>query len=270
MTTGNENLTLRFLGTGNARRVPVWGCQCRACERARVQPQYQRRACSALLEMDGFRLLIDAGRTDLCETFAPGSLAAVVLTHYHMDHVMGLFHLRWGTGQTLPVYGPADPRGSDDLYKHPGILDFREGLAPLQMVAIGPFGVTPVPLNHSRITQGYVFATEGRRITYLTDTAGLPAETLSLLQDQPPDILVLDCSMAPKPQPPTGHNDLNLALELIALIKPRQAYLTHVGHELDEYWLDQPELPAGVLPAWDGLVLRLAPGGDVSTEYPPS
>lgn len=250
-------MELTFLGTGDARRVPVYGCGCRACQRARAEPERQRRACSALLEKDGFRLMIDAGRTDLCETFEPGALNAVVLTHYHMDHVMGLFHLRWGTSHTVPVYGPADPKGCDDLYKHPGILDFKPGLAPFETVTVGPFQVTPMPLNHSRITQGYLLAADGQCIAYLTDTAGLPPAALALLQAQPPDILILDCSMAPKPQPPTGHNDLNLALELIGQICPGRAYLTHVGHQLDAYWLDHPELPEGVYPARDGLVLNL-------------
>lgn len=248
-------MQLHFLGTGNARRVPVYGCSCRACERARSAPEYQRRACSALLEKDGFRLMIDAGRTDLCETFAPGTFQGIILTHYHMDHVMGLFHLRWGTGRTLPVYGPDDFRGSDDLYKHPGILDFRPGLAPFETVAIGPFQVTPLPLNHSRITQGYLFEVDGQSIAYLTDTAGLPPQTLALLQRKPPDIMALDCSMAPQDLPPTGHNDLNLALELISQIRPARAYLTHIGHQLDNYWQDHPQLPKGVQAAWDGMVV---------------
>ena len=255
---GESDMQLRFLGTGDARRVPVYGCACRACLRAQADPDYRRQACSALLEKDGFRLMIDAGRTDLCETFAPGALDGVILTHYHMDHVMGLFHLRWGTGHILPVYSPADPSGCDDLYKHPGILDFRPGLAPFETVRIGPFQVTPVPLNHSRVTQGYLFEAGAQRLAYLTDTAGLPPETLALLQRKRPDILVLDCSMAPKAVPPTGHNDLTLALMLIEQIQPGRAYLTHVGHQLDQYWLDNPALPEGVSSARDGLTVGIA------------
>jgi phosphoribosyl 1,2-cyclic phosphate phosphodiesterase len=252
-------MQLHFLGTGDARRVPVYGCDCGACRRARSQPQYRREACSALLEQDGFRLMIDAGRTDLCETFAPGSFDGVILTHYHMDHVMGLFHLRWGTGLIVPVYGPADPKGSDDLYKHPGIFDFRPGLEPFQAVDIGPFHVTPLPLNHSRVTRGYLFEAGGQSLAYLTDTAGLPADSLALLQRRPPQILVLDCSTPPKSQPLTHHNDLTLALELIEQIGPGQAYLTHVGHQLDAYWLNNPELPEGVADARDGLVVTPDP-----------
>ena len=109
------NLELEFLGTADARRVPVYGCPFRACERARSDPRYVRCPCSALIRAEGYQLMLDAGRTDLCETFAPGTIQSVLLTHYHMDHVMGLFHLRWGAGHTLPVYGPDDPDGCDDL-----------------------------------------------------------------------------------------------------------------------------------------------------------
>lgn len=251
------NFQLRFLGTGDARQVPVYGCQCRACERARQRPILRRKPCSALLEVGGFKLLIDAGRTDLCERFAPGELNGIILTHYHMDHVMGLFLLRWGANQTIPVYGPDDPQGCDDLYKHPGILDFRPPLKPFETTAIGPLEVTPLPLNHSKPTQGYVFRAGGKSLAYLTDTVGLPEDTQTWLQRYRPDVMVLDCSMPPKPEPPRNHNDLNLALELARAIGAAQTYLTHIGHQLDDYWLEHPRLPEGVYVAWDdaGVVL---------------
>lgn len=251
------SLQLRFLGTGDARQVPIYGCHCRACEEARQQPALRRRPCSALLEVDGFRLLIDAGRTDLCERFAPGETNGIILTHYHMDHVMGLFLLRWGANQTIPVYGPDDPLGCDDLYKHPGILDFRPPLIPFQTYAIGPLEVTPLPLRHSKIALGYLFRAGGKSLAYLTDTVGLPDDTLSWLQRHRLDVMVLDCSMPPKPEPPRNHNDLNLARELARAIAPEQTYLTHIGHQLDEYLLDHPQLPQGLVIARDETQILL-------------
>ncbi|MDX5299953.1 MAG: phosphonate metabolism protein PhnP [Gammaproteobacteria bacterium] len=248
---------LRFLGTGNARQVPVYGCACVACARARQEPARQRRACSALLEADGFRLMLDAGRTDLCDRFAPGALDAVLLTHYHMDHVMGLFLLRWGTGMTLPVYGPDDPQGCDDLYKHPGILAFQSPMIAFETVRIGPWRITPLPLNHSRLTLGYLIEAHGRRLAYLTDTLGLPEATRTHLQRLTPDVLVLDCSMPPKNDMPSNHNDLTRALETVEAIRPGQTWLTHIGHQLDAYWMVQPELPEGVYSAVDEGVIAV-------------
>jgi len=249
------SFALTFLGTGDARRVPVYGCTCPACCRAQTQREYRREACSAVLEAEGYQLLLDAGRTNLCERFPPGELQTILLTHYHMDHVMGLFHLRWGTGTTIPVFGPLDEKGCDDLYKHPGILDFRPALDAFERITIGPFAITPLPLIHSRPVFGYCIEQSGHRLAYLTDTVGLPESTLSWLQDNPPDVLVLDCSMPPKPETPRNHNDLNLALELVSQISPETTYLTHIGHQLDAYLMAEPVLPDNVYLAMDGATL---------------
>lgn len=246
------SLQLTFQGTGDARRVPVYGCQCPGCVRALKDTAYQRRACSALIEADAWTILLDAGRTDLCETFSPGVIDTILLTHYHMDHVMGLFHLRWGANQSIPVFGPDDAQGCDDLYKHPGILSFQKPLQAFESVAVGPLMITPLPLIHSKPVFGYCIESEGRSIAYLTDTVGLPEDTLAWLQQNPPGVLVLDCSLPPQKKRPRNHNDLSLALELVQLISPGETYLTHVGHQLDAYLIDHPTLPERVRVAQDG------------------
>jgi phosphoribosyl 1,2-cyclic phosphate phosphodiesterase len=90
----------------------------------------------------------------------------------------------------------------------------------------------------------------------LTDTVGLPPATAEFLQQWQPTQLILDCSFSPRLDVPKGHNDVTRALESIALAKPRQAWLTHIGHELDA-WLNQnPDaLPPNVSVARDGMVL---------------
>ncbi len=77
--------------------------------------------------------LLDAGRPDLMEHHPAGSFQQVLLTHYHLDHVQGLFPLRWGVGASIPVYGPPDDAGCDDLLKHPGLLDFSHTVTPFVM-----------------------------------------------------------------------------------------------------------------------------------------
>ncbi|WXL24673.1 phosphonate metabolism protein PhnP [Ectopseudomonas mendocina] len=254
-------MRMTLLGSGDARQVPVYNCHCAACERARLQPAHRRGPCSALIECGDQRWLIDAGWTDLCERFPPQSLSGILQTHYHADHAQGLLHLRWGQGLIIPVHGPADPEGLADLYKHPGILDFSQPFSAFEHRQLGALSVTALPLNHSKLTYGYLL--EGadehgaiRRIAYLTDTVGVPADSAALLCQQSLDVLVLDCSMAPQPIAPRNHNDLTRALETIELLQPAHAVLTHVGHSFDAWLMENPEvLPANVSVAWDGRVL---------------
>lgn len=252
-------MRVTLLGTGAAGGVPLYGCTCPACTAARHDPARVRQPCSALVEDGATRVLIDAGLTDLHTRFAPGSLTAIVLTHFHPDHVQGLFHLRWGVGVPIPVYGPPDAEGCADLYKHPGLLRF-ERLAKFEPRHIGTLTLTPVPLVHSKPTFGLALANrQGQRFAYLTDTVGLPPATAAFLRDWQPDALALDCSHPPQPAPPRGHNDWPQALADIAHVRPRRAWLTHISHDLDTWQLAlQPPLPAGVHLARDGEIIDLA------------
>jgi phosphoribosyl 1,2-cyclic phosphate phosphodiesterase len=249
-------MRLTLLGTGDARQVPVYNCNCPACASARVYSARRRGPCCALIECGAQRWLIDSGLTDLCERFPPHSLSGILQTHYHADHAQGLLHLRWGQGLIIPVHGPDDPEGLADLYKHPGILDFSQPFVPFERRQLGELSVTALPLNHSKLTFGYLLEGDGRRIAYLTDTLGVPDASAEVLRQQPLDLLVLDCSTAPQPIAPRNHNDLTRALEVVEQLQPRQTVLTHIGHSFDAWLLANPDaLPAGVSLAFDGRVL---------------
>lgn len=144
------SLTLTLTGTGGAQGVPAWGCECAACARARRSPQYRRQPCSGVVKFNDAITLIDAGLHDLADRWSPGSFQQFLLTHYHMDHVQGLFPLRWGVGDPIPVYGPPDEQGCDDLFKHPGLLDFSHTVEPFVVFDLQGLQVTPLPLNHSK------------------------------------------------------------------------------------------------------------------------
>jgi phosphoribosyl 1,2-cyclic phosphate phosphodiesterase len=251
-------MRLKFVGTGNAAGMPAYGCDCTACIRAKNIIEHRRGPCSAALMFDNETLLLDAGSLQLSERFPSGSFSRVLLTHYHMDHVQGLFPIRWGVGEMIPVHGPADEQGCDDLLKHPGILDFSDTLVEFKQRQFGTLSVTPLPLNHSKLCLGYALEHRGERLAYLTDTAGLPESTTAFLKDWSPNVMVLDCSMPPQKREPRNHNDLPMAIEIHETIAPKKTYLTHISHTLD-YWLSNNigALPPKMVIANDGLIIDL-------------
>ncbi|WP_156493698.1 MBL fold metallo-hydrolase, partial [Oleiphilus sp. HI0125] len=117
-------MQITLLGTGAAGGVPLFGCQCSVCSAAKSDPSLRRRPASALLEVEGAAYLIDAGIMDIGERFEASFLNAIFLTHFHPDHVQGLFHIRWGKEPNISVFCPPDKDGCADLYKHPGLLEF--------------------------------------------------------------------------------------------------------------------------------------------------
>ncbi len=243
-------MKLTFLGTGGVQSAPLFGCACYACARARREPRRARGPTSALIDTGSERILLDAGLPDLHQRFHPGDISRILLTHFHMDHVAGLFSLRWGVGAPIPVWAPPDERGCDDLLKHPGLLDFRPPLTPFVPHRFGALQVTPLPLQHSKLTHGYLFDWHGTRLAWLCDTCGLPPETAEFLQDQPLDQLVIDCNDPPRATV-RNHNDVTRALQIIGRLAPRQAWLIHLSHEMDA-WLLNHTLPDNVQAAGDG------------------
>lgn len=254
-------MRITFLGTGDAGGVPLYGCNCAACARAHGNSDLSRRNCSALIESGDTRILLDAGLTDLTSRFPPGSLSAILLTHFHPDHVQGLFHLRWGKGAPIPVYTPPDLEGCADLYKHSGLLDFCK-LHKFESFEVGNLTITSLPLIHSKVTYGYaVRDRQDLRFAYLTDTAGLPPQTETFLRQWQPDGMAIDCSYPPREEPSRNHNDYTQAMAVLSDVEPRHGWLTHISHDFDRWAMDTlPNLPEGISLAKDGEEVTLQPG----------
>lgn len=250
------SLTLTLTGTGGAQGVPAWGCECPACSRARLTSHYRRQPCSGVVKFNEAITLIDAGLHDLTDRWPYGSFQQFLLTHYHMDHVQGLFPLRWGVGEKVPVYGPPDEQGCDDLFKHPGLLDFSHTVEPFVVFDLQGLQVTPLPLNHSKLTFGYLLESAYSRVAWLSDTAGLPDKTVKFLLNNHPQVMIIDCSHPPRDEPPRNHCDLNTVLELNKTLQCPRVVLTHISHQFDE-WLMSNTLPEGVEAGFDGMEIVL-------------
>lgn len=248
------SLELTLLGTGDAAQVPVFGCDCMVCVRARTIISYQRKPCSAMLRYEDQTILIDSGLPDLAHRFKSGEITHIVQTHYHPDHAQGLLHLRWGMGPSIPVSGPMDEEGLADLYKHPGILSFQPGWQHGETLDFSGLRITALNLTHSKPTLGYLIQTATSNVMYCTDTVGLPDETMTWLQGLHLDCLIIDCSHPPQAIKPRNHNDVNMVLALAQQLNCDEVILTHLGHKMDQ-WLHhhQNTLPAGVSVGFDDL-----------------
>lgn len=268
-------LEFTLLGTGDVAEIPVFGCDCAVCFAAIEDPHLARLPCSAMIELladldsenpesknSSARrvILLDAGLPDLHRRFQKGEIQAILQTHYHADHAQGMLPLRWGKGPQIPVYGPNDVQGFADLYKNPGLLTFQKPWQHGESRQISGLTITALQLLHSKPTMGYLIEYGAIKIAYLTDTVGLPAETVQYLERLWLDYLVIDCSYPPQLETPRNHNDLNMVKEITQQLNCQQVVLTHIGHEL-ELWLQAPEnqaeLPNNYVVSYDNMTLRL-------------
>lgn len=252
-------LRVRILGSGTSQGLPRIACDCATCTSS--DPRDQRLRASALLAWGARRVIVDCGPDFRAQALAADldRLDAVLLTHEHHDAIGGLDDLRRFNeiaGDYLPVHGL--PETLEVVLRRfayafvPGQTRFR-GIPMLRPVTIaGPFEITgrrfvPVPVMHGDLP-ATGFRTGG--FGYVSDVKRIEAPSLALLRDL--DVLVLN---AVRDTPHPAHQSVAEALAVIAELRPRRAFLTHLDHELRHAAL-AARLPAGVEIAVDGMELR--------------
>jgi phosphoribosyl 1,2-cyclic phosphate phosphodiesterase len=252
-------MTLKFLGTGTSTGVPMISCSCSVCKSS--DPHDKRTRPSILLEYDGRVVVIDTTPDFRTQALREGltRLDAVLFTHCHADHIMGLddtrvFYFRQQV--PLPIYAEARCMATlrtTFAYIFEGNYPFG-GVVKLDPHVIeGPFDLwglefTPVPVLHGNLPiLGFRF----QDTAYVTDVSEIPESSIPLLEGL--DILILD-GLRPKPHP--THFSLAQALVMVERLKPRRAFLTHIAHELG-HQATSSTLPSPVQLAYDGLRLEL-------------
>jgi phosphoribosyl 1,2-cyclic phosphate phosphodiesterase len=254
--------TLTFLGSGTSMGVPSLGCRCAVCTDAYLPGSPNRRTRpSLLLQYNGHHVLIDTGQDFHVQAVRENlrSLDAVLYTHGHADHVLGMDDLRplsFATPGGLPLY--ADDATADIIERifeytfrkvdrYPTSARVTLHRTPTTAgTAISLFGADflRVPVIHGRNTiAGYRFGSAA----YLTDMSDIPRESLPLLRDL--DILILD---ALRREPHPSHSHLQKSIDLVEKIAPKRAFFTHISHDLDHNSTDA-ELPPHIRLAHDGL-----------------
>ena len=261
-------LRVTLLGSGGSAGVPMiggadgrgeWG----ACDPA--EPRNRRSRSSILLQDGAATLLVDTSpemRTQLLGA-AVRRVDALLFTHPHADHISGLDDVRMlNRLADGPLDAFATPDTLDELRRrfdyafHPWEQPnfFRPVLTPRpvwpgQTVAICGLPVTLFEQDH-----GFM-PTLGLRVGgfgYSTDAVSLDATAFATLAGV--DTWLVGCFQR---APHRTHAWLDRVLHWVARLRPRRTVLTHMGVDLDWAWL-QRNLPPGVEPGHDGMVLELA------------
>jgi phosphoribosyl 1,2-cyclic phosphate phosphodiesterase len=264
--------TLTFLGSGTSMAVPTLGCTCAVCTSAYEPGSPNRRTRPSVLISYGaltpgdqtHNVVIDTGTDFHTQAVRVNlrSVDAVLYTHGHADHILGMDDLRplsFRTPGGLPLY--ADDATADVLERvfeytfrkvdrYPTSARVTLHRTPTAAgSAIDLFGATflRIPVTHGRNTiAGYRFGAAA----YLTDMSDIPDASLPLLQGL--DILVLD---ALRREPHPSHSHLAKSIELVNKIAPKRAFFTHISHDLD-HETTNAELPPHIKLAHDGLKLN--------------
>jgi phosphoribosyl 1,2-cyclic phosphate phosphodiesterase len=237
------------------------GCTCAVCRSA--DPRDRRTRPSIYVDVDGGpKLLVDTSTDLRMQALAHGvtRVDAILFTHSHADHVMGLDDSRRFSQMqkgSIPCYADAATIASlkkSFYYVFDSSTEKGGGLPQIALheitgrFSIDSVDIQPIPLMHgSRPILGFRFGD----FAYLTDTNHVPDQALPLLKGV--KTVILD-ALRHRPHP--THFTVAEALEVLERLKAKQSYLTHICHDLPHVTTNE-SLPAGVELAYDGLTIDI-------------
>lgn len=239
------------------------GCACAVCRSS--DPHDRRLRPSILVEHQpdtgaAYAILVDTSTDLRAQALAYGvtRVDAILFTHSHADHVLGLDEVRRYNGlqrSAIPCFGDR-PTIEDIRRMFAYIFDRPEGggIPRITLFHIGgPFTlggleIVPVPILHGR---RQILGFRIGSFAYLTDCSRIPDQSWPLLEGV--RTVVLD-ALRDRPHP--THFTVAEALDVVSRLSPERSYFTHICHDLP-HAATCARLPAGVELAYDGLVLDL-------------
>lgn len=250
---------LTFLGTGTSQGVPMIGCGCEVCKSQ--DPRDKRLRASVLVEHEGLKVLVDAGPDFRYQMLRAGvsSLDAILLTHNHKDHTGGLddirafnYHEKRATQIYCEKYVEESLRKeysyAFEEIKYPGAPEWDVHIIDENPFTIKGVEITPIRGRHFKLpVLGYRFG----NIAYCTDMNHIPEEEYSKLQGL--DHFIINCVRRGRH---ISHYSLEQAIEVAEKVGAKHSWLTHLSHQLPCHEELTKELPEGILPAFDGLVIE--------------
>lgn len=258
-----EAVSITVLGSGTSVGVPTIGCRCAVC--TSEDPHDNRLRPSIYVKYQGRGVLIDT-TPDLRQQalrFRIERVDAILFTHSHADHIMGLDDVRpfnFRQGGEIPIYGT--PETIDNIRRcFRYIFDprFAESAVPRLVTntfdsgAFNLFGLDflPIRLCHGKGTvHGFRFGT----VAYLTDHSYIPEESMDQLSGL--DVLFLD-ALRHRPHP--THSTVEHSLLSVEKLGPKRAFFTHICHDLPHARTEET-LPPHVRLAYDGLEISVGEG----------
>ncbi|MEP7354809.1 MAG: MBL fold metallo-hydrolase [Acidobacteriota bacterium] len=262
MVNGNFHITV--LGSGTSSGVPTIGCKCEVCRS--TDPRDKRLRPSVLLRFRDHasdvtrNVVIDTTPDFRAQVLRTGieRLDAVLYTHAHADHILGLDDVRpfnYFQKEVIPLYATEETFA---VIQRVFAYAFRESESSVPKLDLRTmdgspfelFGVrfTPIRLEHGKgVVHGYRFGDAA----YLTDHSNIPEESKAQLQGL--DVLFLD-ALRRRVHP--THTTIEQALALVEELKPRRAFFTHMCHDLP-HAQTEAGLPAHVRLAYDGLEIQV-------------
>ncbi|MDB5201895.1 MAG: fold metallo-hydrolase [Ferruginibacter sp.] len=253
-------LKITFLGTGTSSGVPMIACDCEVC--TSTDKRDNRLRSSILVESKTTTIVVDTTPDFRYQMLRADvkKLDAVLFTHPHKDHVAGLDDVRafnYFNEKAIAVYANELTQRSLHQefsyifaeHKYPGIPDIHLHTISDEPFTVGDILVTPVSVWHMRMpVLGFRFG----NFTYITDANRIDEQEKAKIRGT--EVLVVN---ALRHEPHISHFTLSEAVELSAELGIKQAYFTHISHQLGLHAGVSASLPDGCALAYD--MLQISP-----------
>ncbi len=248
------------LGSGTSQGVPIIGCNCEVCQSE--DPKDKRFRSSIFIEHKNVNILIDIG-PDFRSQFLHNNLQTVdiiLVTHEHNDHIIGLDDIRavnYTQQKSIPLF--AEKRVIDQIKirfpyafsenPYPGVPKIDMNIIDENKFDFRGIEIIPLRISHGKLP---ILGFRIENMAYITDANYIAPSEIAKLQNL--DTLIINALRHEKHY---SHFNLEECLEIISIINPKRAFITHISHNmgLSKNWI--PLLPDKVRPLEDNMHINL-------------